>query len=893
MSPAFITHRSLFCILHSAFCIPSMTRTVRNLSSLSWQLGQVARQPFAAAPADDRAAVAEWLPARIPSDVRADLIAAGRIPPVETPEGIAAGGWVDDCDWWYRVQLPDALPEGDQVILEADGIDYYSAIWLDDRLLATHAGMFSRQVVPLSPWANAAGPHELAIRVWGGGALPRLPNPPWRRAVRWLVARLSPGTEYFPDRMAVPKAQFGFGWDFAPRLLSAGIWDDLRLVILRGAYIEDLWAWAEPLTEADDPTPARFHVRAAVRMTRQVEAEVKVEVEVEAEDKDKAEVFPLWPESDQAFPLWPVSDRARPGSGELHALAGLRPSQAGEARTASAVLCTPLAVCLDPRPSPDLNLNLNLDLASSRRWWPWEQGEQSLYRVRVRLQDKDGVLDEAEVVTGVRSVRREPLPGGAPWQFVVNGRPIFLRGANWAPADILPGRVRDEDYDRLLAQARAAGINFLRVWGGGVREKRAFWERCDRLGLMVWQEFPLACAFLDHYPRDPAYLDALTHEARGIVRSLRHHPSLIAWCGGNEINPRREKLPLQVIADVLAQEDPTRPFIPASPSDGEQHDWSVWHGFAPWPRLAETQSPFLSEFGLQALPDPLTIAEMFGVSTPRSLDDPRWTGRKAQLAKLQHYAGPKAESGPSTGPSRPPAVPEPRSAVSGQRSASAELGLAAAIAATQRAQAAALQVGIEACRMRRLPAPTRPLPHSDVLRTNGRMGEWEKGEHGEVGACGGVAFWQFNEPWPAVSWSVIDRAGRPKAAYHMLCRSFQPLLIAARFPWRRYRAGDTFRAEIWAVNDLPRGWDGCRVQAELDGAAIWSANGVEIGPASARHIAMWSHRLDGPPQELTLQLACGDAVLTSNRYDLAVHLSGPQPLRPRLTRWLADWLVGG
>ena len=219
------------------------------------RFGRAERQPFGLQPVDDRTSVTEWLPARVPGDVRADLIAAGRIPPVETPEGIAAGAWVDDYDWWYRAELPGDLTPDEVAILEADGIDYYSAIWLDDQRLATHAGMFSRQSIILSPRINAPGvaARELAIRVWGGGALPKLPNPPWRRAIRRLVGKVSPGTEYFPDRMATPKAQFSFGWDFAPRLLSTGIWDDIRLVVARGAYIEDLWVQAEPVLRREDP----------------------------------------------------------------------------------------------------------------------------------------------------------------------------------------------------------------------------------------------------------------------------------------------------------------------------------------------------------------------------------------------------------------------------------------------------------------------------------------------------------------------------------------------------------------------------------------------------------------------------------------------------------------
>ena len=265
----------------------------------------------------------------------------------------------------------------------------------------------------------------------------------------------------------------------------------------------------------------------------------------------------------------------------------------------------------------------------------------------VRLLDDTGVLDEASQVVGVRTVTRSEFPDGGKWRWLINGRPVFLRGANWVPADVLPGRVTEDDYARLLGMARDAGINFLRVWGGGLREKRAFWDHCDRLGIMAWQEFPLACAFLDHYPRDRAYLDTLAAEARGTVQALRNHPSLIAWCGGNEISPRRERLPLAALARVLAEEDPARPWIPASPCDGDLHHWQVWHGFAPWTDLAGLDAPFMSEFGLQALPDAATVTEMFPTGAPATLDDPRWVERKAQIDKLRHYAG--LDAGPSTG----------------------------------------------------------------------------------------------------------------------------------------------------------------------------------------------------------------------------------------------------
>jgi beta-mannosidase len=223
---------------------------------------------------------------------------------------------------------------------------------------------------------------------------------------------------------------------------------------------------------------------------------------------------------------------------------------------------------------------------------------------------------------------------------------------------------------------------------------------------------------------------------------------------------------------------------------------------------------------------------MFSGRPPHFLRDPRWSERKAQATKLRHYANPPLEG---------------------------DLGFA--VAATQRAQATGLQVGIEASRMRR-------------------------------GECGGVVFWQFNEPWPAVTWSVIDRAGRPKSAYDMLRRSFQPVLIAARFPWRRYAPGDVFRAEIWLVNDGVQSYRGCRARASLDYTTVWTASDLGVAPASATRVGAFEFTLEQPAQALMLRLSCDGAALASNRYRLASHLTGPSPLHSRLIRWAADRLVG-
>ena len=173
-----------------------------------------------------------------------------------------------------------------------------------------------------------------------------------------------------------------------------------------------------------------------------------------------------------------------------------------------------------------------------------------------------------------------------------------------------------------------------------------------------------------------------------------------------------------------------------------------------------------------------------------------------------------------------------------------------------------MQTGIEACRLRR-----------------------------EV--CGGVAIWQFNEPWPAVTWSIVDHAGRPKTAYRRLQQCFQPLLVAARFPWRRYLAGELFEAEIWVVNDGQATWPGCRVLADLDGWTAPVGDSTDILPAGSRRVGKASYKLPAPPQGLTLRLltAGEDALLATNFYDLAVPFPKPQPFLARANRLLARLLI--
>jgi beta-mannosidase len=234
-------------------------------------------------------------------------------------------------------------------------------------------------------------------------------------------------------------------------------------------------------------------------------------------------------------------------------------------------------------------------------WWPNGSGEQPLYTVRIEVLGPAGRVDDsAELQVGFCDVTWQSCEGAPeeadPWICVVNGRPIFLQGFNWTPIRPNFADVSDDDYRRLLETYRDMGVNMLRVWGGAYLEKEIFYRLCDELGILVWQEFPLSSSGLDNSPPDDREAVAEMEQiARSYIERRRHHISLVIWCGGNELQDESYR-PLNLshpmlgrLAEVVAEMDPQRRFLPTSPSGprfgadrerfGAGEHWDV-HG--PW-----------------------------------------------------------------------------------------------------------------------------------------------------------------------------------------------------------------------------------------------------------------------------------------------------------------------
>lgn len=413
---------------------------------------------------------------------------------------------------------------------------------------------------------------------------------------------------------------------------------------------------------------------------------------------------------------------------------------------------------------------VRLDVPGARLWWPRGYGEQPLYDVELTLLHGDEVLDGWRRRVGFREVVLDTSPDarGTGFTLVVNGERLFARGVNWIPDDVFPSRVTRERYRTRLRQAADAGVDLVRVWGGGIYESDEFYDACDELGLLVWQDFPFACAA---YPEEQPLRGEVEAEARENVVRLMPHPSLVLWNGNNENlwgfrdwdwerglagESWGEGYYLGLLPRVVAESDPTRPYTagspwsgswehhPNDPGHGTHHSWEVWNRTDYADYLREVPR-FVAEFGWQAPPAHATLrralpGEELAPDSPGMLHHQKADDGNGKLARglARHFPPPEGDFDRWH-------------------------------YLTQVNQARAVAAGIEHWRS-----------------------HWP--------ACAGTVVWQLNDCWPVTSWSAIDGDGREKPLYHELRR-----LYADRLPTFQTRP----RGPVLAlVNQAAGMWSG-------------------------------------------------------------------------------------
>lgn len=426
-----------------------------------------------------------------------------------------------------------------------------------------------------------------------------------------------------------------------------------------------------------------------------------------------------------------------------------------------------------------------LDAGVVQRWWPHTHGDQPLYQLDVTMIcPDDSVCDHRTVKIGFRTIELDTTADatGSAFTFVVNGVPIVARGVNWIPDDIFVTRVTEADYRQRLQQAVDANVDIVRIWGGGIYEDDRFYDTCDELGILVWQDFLFACAA---YP-EHLLADEVEAEAYDNVSRLMRHTSLAIWNGNNEniwgywdwawqdILQGRSwgaGFYFDLLPRITTELDPLRPYWAGSPYSGSQtvapnadaqgcvHVWDVWNQ-VDFVRYRDHAPRFVAEFGWQAPPAWPTMADavtpdQFEISSPAMRNHQKATDGDIKLER-----GIK-----------------PRFGTVGN--------LETWWYAAQLLQARAVQTGIE---------------HFRSLRPY----------------CMGTIWWQLNDCWPVASWAVIDGAGRQKPAWYALQQAYRSRLLTIQ------PRGD--QLVVFALNETADDWaiDTSAERRRFDGSVIAS-----------------------------------------------------------------------
>ena len=491
----------------------------------------------------------------------------------------------------------------------------------------------------------------------------------------------------------IRKAAFEYGWDWGPRFVTSGIWRPVRLE-----------AW-------DKVRIADFAIRQR-DVSREV-AHLDAEVEVEASSAGPAKVSVQYAGGDKAVTL--------ASKVSLHAGRNM--------------------------------IDLPIEIRQPKLWFPTGYGEQPLYEFTAQAGTGGPAAEERKIRAGLRSIvlHRELDKWGRSFELVVNGIPVFAKGADVIPFDSFPNRVTTGDYRRILESARDANMNMIRHWGGGYYESDEFYSICDELGIMIWQDFQFGN---DWQPGTYAFKLNIEAEAEDQVRRLRNHPSIVVWSGNNETESAmnwgpRNTLPMDVkyqmwqdyltefsgiLPRVVARLNAETPYWPSSPSadyeqlsehyqSGDAHIWDVWHGRVPFSTYESHHARFVTEYGFQSFPEMRTIEaftqpeDRANIFTPVMLAHQKNNEGNSIIHDylLKDYSEPK--------------------------------DFASFLYVSQVLQAEGIKIGAEHFRR------SRPETMGSI-------------------------FWQLNDCWPVASWSSIDYFGRWKALQYYARRFYAPVLVS-------------------------------------------------------------------------------------------------------------------
>lgn len=710
-----------------------------------------------------------WLSVeKVPSEVHLELMRHGKIPDPFVDLNELSVRWVGEQTWQYRTHFatPSHMASCKSLDLVFEGLDTFATVKLNEQTILKSDNMFIEYRVPVQ--------HLLKKRTSvqdGVNTLEIIFEPARKRGLE--IVKAHPEHDFIVhqtevSRGPVRKAQCHWGWDWGPVLLTWGPWKPIWLECCEVKF-ENLRIEYELIWETEERAAAS-HVVVSADILGAGRC-IQVEVLFEGETVGRCTEFT-------------ARDNEKLASTTTHTTEALKVD--------------------DPQ-----------------LWWPRGYGPQNLYEVRLQFLAINGTLVEKRQTIGFRKVEliQDKDEDGQSFYFRINKTDIFSGGSCWIPADsiltrLTPGRYRE--WISLLAEGNQVMI---RIWGGGIYESDTFYEACDELGILVWQDFMFACA---SYPTYPDFLSSVETEARQVIRRLRNHPSLIIWCGNNEDyqlverynleyrfhedkDPNswlRSNFPARYIYEHLlpnlvrgesgknaAIYHPGSPWgngtsttLKVDPTVGDIHQWNVWHGdMRPYQCLPNMGGRFVSEFGMEAYPHLDTINQFITnlkerYPGSRTLDfHNKAIGHERRLLT---YVG---ENFRLTGP-----------ASSDSLRTFAHL--------TQVMQADAMSWAYKSWR-----------------RNWGSAGKRK---------CGGVLAWQLNDCWPTISWAIVDYYLVKKPAYYAIARSLQPLAVGVTrefHDWTTRPADELWRRDTGHV-DPKKAYRNVKVDVWVSSFKTWAVD---------------------------------------------------------------------
>ncbi|MCC5931742.1 MAG: glycoside hydrolase family 2 protein [Cyclobacteriaceae bacterium] len=531
--------------------------------------------------------ISEWMYASVPGTVHTDLYRNGKVDDPFYRTNERDQQWIDKVDWEYQgtFEVSPGFLDNDQIEVNFEGLDTYADVFINDQKVLSTENMFVRYKADIKPYITL-GTNK--VRVYF--------HSPIQKGLEKLEAHgfglpasndQSENGGLEDKRVSVfsRKAGYHYGWDWGPRFVTSGIWKPMSIRGWKNALLRDVFIRQMDLSDE----------LAKLRAVSEVEAFEATEAVYGVYHEDK-----------------------------LLAETGVK-------------LQTGLNI-----------LKLDFNIEKPKRWWSNGLGEPHLYELEVKLLVDKTYQESVTQNVGLRTLRliQEPDEKGKTFYFELNGVPVFAKGANYIPNDNFLPRVSNREYETVVMSAKNANMNMLRIWGGGIYENKIFYDLCDKNGIMVWQDFMFACSM---YPGDQAFLNNVRLEAVDNVKRLRQHPSIVLWCGNNEIDgawsnydekagwgwkqqytaeqrkyiwQAYEDVFHEILPEVVQEWDPDRYYWPSSPmagltggpdqhandfTRGDIHYWGVWHGLEPFENFKTNVGRFMSEYGFQSFPEYNTV----------------------------------------------------------------------------------------------------------------------------------------------------------------------------------------------------------------------------------------------------------------------------------------------